>query len=99
MVCRLGRHSLLRKSVGICDTYDMETKQIIDAAGGVVRVARKIGRSHSTISEWKRVPPKHVQAVSVLSGIPAWKIRPDVFPAPISAGAVDVPENGTGEAA
>lgn len=77
----------------------MEIKQIINAAGGVVEVAKKVGRFHSTVSEWKRVPAEHVLAVSRLSGIPVWKIRPDVFPAPISAGAVDAPENGTGEAA
>lgn len=61
----------------------MELKQIIKSAGGTLAVAQSIGRSHSTVSLWKRVPAPHVHIVSVLSGIPAWKIRPDVFPAPI----------------
>ncbi|GCD53066.1 transcriptional regulator [Acetobacter pasteurianus] len=74
-------------------------KDLIKAAGGVTKVAKAVNRSHSTVSLWCRVPAEHVQTVSRLSGIPVWKIRPDVFPAPISAGAVDAPENGTGEAA
>lgn len=64
----------------------MDVKQIILAAGGVRRISKEILRSHSTVSEWKRIPAPHAQAIANLSGIPLWEIRPDVFPAPTSDG-------------
>lgn len=57
----------------------METRDIIRAAGGPSHVARLIGKKHSTISEWSRVPAEHVAAVAKASGIAPSVIRPDVF--------------------
>lgn len=60
----------------------METKAIIQKAGGVVKVAKALGLSHSTICGWKRVPPRHTVGVATLAGMLPHQIRPDVFPAP-----------------
>lgn len=89
----------LTENVGLPHIPHMDIKQIIRSSGGPSKIGKEISRHHTTVLKWERVPAEHVLAVSRLSGIPVWKIRPDVFPAPISAGAVDAPENGTGEAA
>lgn len=69
----------------------MDIREIIRAAGGTVRVARLLGRSHGTVSEWVRVPDKYVLKVASISGIPAYVIRPEVFPAPDATAAGDAP--------
>ena len=62
----------------------MEAHEIIKAAGGPVRVAKLCKlRSHSTVSEWTEVPPKHVLTVSDASGIAPHVIRPDIYRATV----------------
>lgn len=60
----------------------MDTSEIIRRAGGASKVAKTIGRHHSSVLGWTRVPAEHVRAVAALSGIPAYEIRPDIFDAP-----------------
>lgn len=60
----------------------MDIKDILGAAGGPSAVARKIGRHHSTVLRWTRVPPRHARAVAALTGIALHVIRPDIYPAP-----------------
>ncbi len=62
----------------------MDTSEIIRAAGGPVRVANLCGlRSHSTVSEWAEVPPRHVLKVADASGIAPHVIRPDIYRASV----------------
>jgi DNA-binding transcriptional regulator YdaS (Cro superfamily) len=60
----------------------MEITEIIRRAGGVSLVAKTIGRHHSSVMEWRRVPAEHVLAVAEMSGLTPGEIRPDVFGAP-----------------
>lgn len=55
----------------------MDIKQIIMSAGGVVRVAAACGVSHSTVSEWTRVPVRHLRTVAELSGLPVERLLPE----------------------
>lgn len=58
----------------------MDTKLIVKKAGGCTVVGRALGLTKQAVSQWQRVPAEHVWKVSQMSGIPAWKIRRDVFP-------------------
>ena len=41
-------------------------------------IARTAGISKAAVSQWKRVPEKHVWAVTKITGIPPHKLRPDI---------------------
>lgn len=67
----------------------METdiiKQAIQAAGGATRLANLLGIKAPSIHSWKRVPPARVLSVSKITGIPPWKLRPDIYPENESTG-------------
>lgn len=51
----------------------------------ITALGRALGVSRQAVSQWYEkgtVPPERVARLSVISGIPCHKIRPDVFPAP-----------------
>lgn len=60
----------------------MELSKIIAKAGGPSKVAKAIGRHHTSILGWKRVPVEHVKAMETLTGIPRHILRDDVYEAP-----------------
>ncbi|RXG98177.1 molecular chaperone TorD family protein [Bradyrhizobium zhanjiangense] len=51
----------------------------IDAAGGIAQLARKIGISQPSVSNWTRVPAQRVVAVEIATGIPRNDLRPDLY--------------------
>jgi len=57
----------------------METSEIIRRAGGPVHVAVQLGRSHSTVIGWRRVPAEHAPTVARLAGLTPHDVRPDVY--------------------
>lgn len=61
----------------------MTVDEIIEAAGGVTKLAKIAGVDHSTISaSWRRsgrVPVDRAHAISEALAIPLHKIRPDVW--------------------
>ncbi|HZS64146.1 MAG TPA: molecular chaperone TorD family protein [Xanthobacteraceae bacterium] len=58
---------------------DLGLQQAIDAAGGIGELARKIGISQPSVSNWSRVPAERVAAVAELTGIDRAVLRPDLF--------------------
>ncbi len=62
--------------------------QAIRAVGGVGALARKIGISQPSLSNWSRVPAERVLSVEGVTGIDRAVLRPDLYGAP-DAGAVD----------
>jgi len=50
--------------------------------GNLSEIARKLGVRKQAVSGWQRVPAERVQSVSEITGIPVWRLRPDVFKAP-----------------
>ncbi|MDX3965342.1 MAG: molecular chaperone TorD family protein [Bradyrhizobium sp.] len=51
----------------------------IDAAGGIAQLARKIGISQPSVSNWTRVPAQRVIAVETATGISRNDLRPDLY--------------------
>jgi TorA maturation chaperone TorD len=56
--------------------------QAIHAAGGVGALARKIGISQPSVSNWTRVPAERVAVVEAVTGIDRASLRPDLYGAP-----------------
>ena len=55
----------------------------IEEAGSVKALAEIVGVTPQGVSQWKRVPQKHVRAIEALTGIPRHIIRDDVYDAPV----------------
>jgi TorA maturation chaperone TorD len=51
----------------------------IDAAGGIAQLARKIGISQPSVSNWTRVPAQRVVAVETATGVSRNELRPDLY--------------------
>jgi TorA maturation chaperone TorD len=58
---------------------DMGLDQAIRAAGGVGALARKIGISQPSVSNWPCVPSERVLSVEAATGIDRAILRPDLF--------------------
>jgi TorA maturation chaperone TorD len=59
----------------------------IDAAGGIAQLARKIGISQPSVSNWIRVPAQRVVAVEAVTGVPRNDLRPDLYSEQAAAAA------------
>jgi TorA maturation chaperone TorD len=51
----------------------------IRAAGGVSELARRIGISQPSISNWNRIPAERVTAVEAATGVARTVLRPDLY--------------------
>lgn len=69
---------------------DPGLEQAIRAAGGVGALARKIGISQPSLSNWSRVPAERVLSVESLTGIDRAVLRPDLYATPSSDDEVDL---------
>lgn len=63
----------------------MEMSEIIRLGGGMPKLAKTLGLHRASLWYWTRVPPQHVKAVSVATGVPPHKLRPDLWDAPADA--------------
>jgi len=55
--------------------------QAIRAAGGITQLARRIGISQPSVSNWSRIPAERVLAVEAATGIARTVLRPDLYAA------------------
>ena len=53
--------------------------EAIRAAGGVTELARRIGVSQPSVSNWSRVPADRVVAVEAATGVARAVLRPDLY--------------------
>jgi len=51
----------------------------IQAVGGVSELARRVGISQPSVSNWDKVPAERVVAVEAATGIPRVRLRPDLY--------------------
>src|SRR5258708_21284416 len=69
---------------------DMGLDEAIRAAGGVSALARKIGISQTSSSNWPRVPAERVLSVESATGIDRAILRPDLYAQhTVTAGDID----------
>jgi TorA maturation chaperone TorD len=54
-------------------------EQAIRAVGGVSELARRIGVSQPSVSNWVRIPAERVIAVEAATGVPRTVLRPDLY--------------------
>src|SRR5262245_40373434 len=69
----------MQPSVDAKTMRDPGLDQAIRAAGGAGALARKIGISQPSLSNWGRVPAERVLAVEGLTGIDRAVLRPDLY--------------------
>jgi TorA maturation chaperone TorD len=58
---------------------DMGLDEAIRAAGGVGALARRIGISQPSVSNWARIPAERVLAVEAATGVDRSVLRPDLY--------------------
>ena len=58
---------------------DQGLDHAIRAAGGVSELARRIGISQPSISNWNRIPAERVTAVEAATGVTREMLRPDLY--------------------
>jgi TorA maturation chaperone TorD len=58
---------------------DIGLQQAIQAAGGVSALARKIGISQPSLSNWSRIPAERVATIEQVTGVGRATLRPDLF--------------------
>ena len=46
----------------------------------VTEIAEALGVSRAAVSQWRRVPEKHLAIVARLTGISRRRLRPDLYP-------------------
>jgi TorA maturation chaperone TorD len=68
---------------------DPGLSEALRAVGGVSELARKIGISQPSISNWTRVPADRVRAVEVATGVSRAILRPDLFQSEANAEIAD----------
>ncbi|HZQ13383.1 MAG TPA: molecular chaperone TorD family protein [Pseudolabrys sp.] len=54
-------------------------QEAIRAVGGVTELARRIGISQPSVSNWTKIPAERVLAVEAVSGVPRATLRPDLY--------------------
>jgi len=69
---------------------DVGLDEAIRVAGGVGALARKIGISQPSVSNWSRVPAERVLSVEAATGVSRALLRPDLYAEhPGTAGDID----------
>ena len=58
---------------------DRELQEAIRAVGGVTELARRIGISQPSVSNWTRIPAERVLEVESATGIARADLRPDLY--------------------
>jgi TorA maturation chaperone TorD len=58
---------------------DQGLDEAIRAAGGITELARRIGISQPSVSNWERVPAERVLSVEAATGVARAVLRPDLY--------------------
>src|SRR5688572_15633085 len=58
---------------------DRGLEQAVSAVGGISELARQIGISQPSVSNWNRVPAERVLIVEAATGVDRKVLRPDLY--------------------
>ena len=70
----VGRHLWVETSM-----RDPGLSEAIQAVGGVSELARRIGISQPSVSNWDKIPAERVLAVEAATGVERMRLRPDLY--------------------
>jgi TorA maturation chaperone TorD len=73
-----------------CAMADQGLQEAIRAVGGVTELARRVGISQPSVSNWSRVPAERVPVVEAVSGVARVILRPDLYNEAGMTGVEDV---------
>ena len=59
---------------------DQGLEEAIKAVGGISALARGLGLSQPSVSNWSRIPAERVLAVETLTAVDRSRLRPDLYP-------------------
>lgn len=79
------RHNVTKTLSAVISGFlmsDQGLEEAIRVAGGITELARKIGISQPSVSNWVRVPASRVLAVEAVTGVARDVLRPDLYSAP-----------------
>jgi TorA maturation chaperone TorD len=68
---------------------DYGLQEAIRAAGGVTELARQLGISQPSVSNWSRVPAERVLSVEGVTGVSRGVLRPDLYHETKTLGDID----------
>src|SRR5579875_1737814 len=68
---------------------DPGLSEAIRAAGSVSELARQIGISQPSVSNWTRIPAERVLAIEAITGVSRMVLRPDLYRERIMSDDVD----------
>ncbi len=60
------------------DQRDEQLARVIRAAGNRNKLGQMLGITGEAISQWSKVPSRHLLRIEQLTGIPAKELRPDL---------------------
>jgi len=63
---------------------DPGLNEAIEVAGGVTELARRVGISQPSVSNWDKVPAERVLSVEAATGVNRKVLRPDLYSEPAS---------------
>ena len=53
--------------------------EVLTRVGSWSELARRLGVTRSAVHAWHSVPIRHLRQVSMITGIPRQKLRPDLY--------------------
>jgi DNA-binding transcriptional regulator YdaS (Cro superfamily) len=73
----------------LADRTETPLQRAVHVAGGQTALANLIGRKQAHVWNWlnvtDRIPAEAAVDIEVATGVPRWKLRPDLWPAPAVA--------------
>jgi hypothetical protein len=76
---RIRGETIINRSKNRDRNRDAVMQMVFATPGLAMVIAKRIRRSHQSVSAWKRVPAHHVLEVAPLLGLTPEQVRPDVF--------------------
>ena len=77
---------------------DHGLSEAIRVAGGVSELARRLGISQPSVSNWNRIPAERVLDVETVTGVERMVLRPDLYADKRAEPAVEISETDTARA-
>jgi hypothetical protein len=69
-----------RRDIFLCmKTHDPIILDVYRSYGSASKLARELGITRQCVSQWRKIPLKHVREIARVTGIPPAVLRPDIY--------------------